>query len=115
MLMEKVYRFGPEESLLGVLTEPETRAPENRAPENRASVQEPAAQATTAVLWLNAGMVHHIGPFGWYVTLGRRLADKGFLSFRIDLSGVGESPHRSAPTWRQRNGPPRTSWPPWTF
>jgi pimeloyl-ACP methyl ester carboxylesterase len=76
-MTEKVFRFGPADSLLGILTEPAGPAP---AP---------------AVLWLNAGMVHHVGPFGWYVTLARRLADQGFHSFRIDVSGVGESPNRS--------------------
>jgi dienelactone hydrolase len=76
-MTEKVFRFGPSESLLGVLTEPANVAP---AP---------------AVLWLNAGMVHHVGPFGWYVTLARRFAELGLLSFRIDVSGVGESPNRS--------------------
>jgi pimeloyl-ACP methyl ester carboxylesterase len=76
-MTEKVFRFGPADSLLGILTEPAEAAP---AP---------------AMLWLNAGMVHHVGPFGWYVTLARRLADQGFLSFRIDVSGVGESPNRS--------------------
>ena len=79
MMAEKIYRFGESESLLGILTEPPSKA----------------AAAPSAVLWLNAGMIHHVGPFGWYVTLARRFAELGFLSFRIDLSGVGESPHRS--------------------
>ena len=81
MMMEKIFRFGQTESLLGVLTEPER--------------QTTATAAPPAVLWLNAGMIHHVGPFGWYVTLARRFAELGFLSFRIDLAGVGESPHRS--------------------
>jgi pimeloyl-ACP methyl ester carboxylesterase len=79
MMAEKIFRFGETESLLGVLTEPERSA----------------AVVPPAVLWLNAGMIHHVGPFGWYVTLARRFAELGFLSFRIDLSGVGESPHRN--------------------
>lgn len=79
MMAEKIFRFGESESLLGILTEPSTKA----------------AAVPPAVLWLNAGMIHHVGPFGWYVTLARRFAELGFLSFRIDLSGVGESPHRN--------------------
>jgi hypothetical protein len=43
------------------------------------------------VIWLNVGILHHAGPFSWYVTLARRLAGHGFYSLRIDLSG---SPHR---------------------
>jgi pimeloyl-ACP methyl ester carboxylesterase len=78
--MEKVFRFGASESLLGIVTEPEPKAQPATAP---------------AVLWLNAGTVHHVGPFGWYTTLARRFAELGYLSMRIDLSGVGESPHRS--------------------
>src|SRR5437868_1693846 len=80
MMMEKAFRFGATENLLGILTEPDPQA---------------AAADRPAVLWLNAGMMHHVGPFGWYVTLARQFAELGFLSFRIDLSGVGESPHRS--------------------
>jgi len=76
-MTERVFRFGPDENLLGVLT-------------------EPSAEVTgPAVLWLNAGVLHHVGPFGWYVTLARRLAERGTLSFRFDLSGIGDSPVRN--------------------
>jgi hypothetical protein len=80
-MTERVFRFGANEGLLGVLTEPSPEAPR---PENTAP----------AVLWLNAGVLHHVGPFGWYVTLARRLAGLGAINFRIDLSGIGESPVR---------------------
>src|SRR5580692_4150321 len=78
-MTERVFRFGTNENLLGVLTEPEGAQARPEVP---------------AVLWLNAGVLHHVGPFGWYATLARRLAAQGVLSFRFDLSGVGDSPLR---------------------
>jgi pimeloyl-ACP methyl ester carboxylesterase len=79
-MTERVFRFGPDEGLLGVLTEPAT---------------EQANADALAVVWLNAGLLHHVGPFGWYVTLARRLAGHGFVNFRFDLSGIGDSPARN--------------------
>ena len=78
-MTERVCQFGPDERLVGVLTEP---APELLRP------------GAPAILWLNAGVLHHVGPFGWYATLARRLSDRGFLNFRFDLSGIGDSPGR---------------------
>ncbi len=77
--MERVLRFGPDEDLLGVLTEPDPG---------------PVRPDVPAVLWLNAGVLHHVGPLGWYAALARRLAGQGIPSFRFDLSGVGDSPAR---------------------
>ena len=76
-MTERVFRFGLDENLLGVLTEPSTEV------------------TGPAVLWLNAGVLHHVGPFGWYVSLAGRLAERGTLNFRFDLSGVGDSPVRN--------------------
>lgn len=81
-MKEKVFRFGKEENLLGVLTEPKPDAMRPELP---------------VILWLNAGVLHHVGPFGWYVTLARRLAEMGAVSFRFDLSGLGDSPGRDKP------------------
>ncbi len=47
--------------------------------------------ARHAVLMLNAGAVHHIGPNRLYVALARRLADQGIASLRLDIAGIGDS------------------------
>jgi alpha/beta superfamily hydrolase len=47
-----------------------------------------------AVVMLNAGAIHHVGPNRLYVTLARRLAATGVLAVRVDLSGLGDSPPR---------------------
>lgn len=46
-----------------------------------------------AVLLLNAGLIHRIGPNRLYVTLARRLVEMGMIVLRFDLSGVGDSPN----------------------
>jgi len=43
------------------------------------------------VLFLNAGLIHRIGPSRIYVKLSRVLAGMGFVSFRYDFSGIGDS------------------------
>ena len=76
-MTERVFCFGPNDGLAGVLTEPEADRYRNDKP---------------TVIWLNAGVLHSVGPFGWYVTLARRLAEnEGVSSFRLDLSGTGDS------------------------
>ena len=72
-MKERVYRFGPQRSLVGIYTEP---SPEEMIPD-----------APLAVI-LNAGIVHHIGPFRLHVDLARRLAESGFRTLRLDLSGL---------------------------
>lgn len=75
-MAEKVFRLGGDERLLGILGEPEGPC---------------AADELPAVLFLNAGFLHRAGPFGWYVTLARRLNALGFSTLRFDLSGIGDS------------------------
>lgn len=45
-----------------------------------------------AILLLNAGAVHHIGPCRLYVALARRLARSGHIVMRMDITGLGDSP-----------------------
>ena len=46
------------------------------------------------VLFLNAGVIDHVGPARTWVTLARTLAARGFRTVRFDLSGVGATPLR---------------------
>jgi hypothetical protein len=73
---EQVLRFGQWRSLVGVLTEPRAGTANADAP---------------VVLFLNAGLLHHIGPHRLHVQLARRLARAGVQSLRFDLSGIGDS------------------------
>jgi hypothetical protein len=74
-IIERIARIGPDERLLGIVTLP--AAPRPGAP---------------AMLLLNAGVVHRIGPHRLNVKLARGLAQHGITSIRIDLSGLGDSP-----------------------
>jgi pimeloyl-ACP methyl ester carboxylesterase len=47
--------------------------------------------ARPAVVFLNTGADHHVGPNRMYVPMARELANMGFLSFRFDLAGLGDS------------------------
>lgn len=75
---ERVHRFG--DGLVGVATLPLGRAPR-----------------ATALVLLNAGLVHRMGPFRVYVQLARRLAAQGYVVLRFDQSGLGDSPLSSQP------------------
>lgn len=65
-------------------------------------VAEPGAQRRRAgVILLNSGLLHRVGPSRLYVHLGRRLAELGFVSARIDISGKGDTPRRPNTTAAQ--------------
>lgn len=76
---ERAGFFGKDRSIFGIVTEAEGSA---------ASVEKPA------ILLLNAGLMHHVGPFRMYVVLARALARLGFTVLRFDLSSKGDSPPR---------------------
>lgn len=69
--------FGGESRLVGVLTEPAERASNN-----------------IACIFINAGLIHHVGPNRLYVQLARRLARLGYPSLRFDLLSRGDSDTR---------------------
>lgn len=71
---ERVVYFGPERNLLGVLTLPANERP-----------------GAPAVVLLNAGLLHRVGPNRLSVDIARRLAARGYPSFRFDMAGVGDS------------------------
>lgn len=52
------------------------------------------AEPLRGVILLNAGAVPRVGPNRLHVPLARRLASRGDLVLRLDLSGLGDSPAR---------------------
>lgn len=80
-MREAVVRFGSEESLVGIVTEPETAGESGGKP---------------AAIILNAAMLHRVGPFRMSVDLARRLAQRGIAVLRFDLAGIGDSVARGA-------------------
>ena len=79
-MKETALLFGPGKSLVGVITDPASE---------RALGETPFAR--TAVVLLNAGLLHRVGPNRLYVKLARRLAASGLVVLRFDLSGIGDS------------------------
>jgi hypothetical protein len=85
--VERAHTFGDDSGLFGVVTMPETAKPD--AP---------------AVVLLNAGLVHRVGPFRMHVELARRLAKSGFLVLRVDQSALGDSlPRRGGLSYEDRS------------
>ncbi len=72
-LGESAHRFGT--GLIGIVHRPRGAPPQR-----------------TAVILLNAGLVHRAGPFRGYVQLARALCACGFPVLRFDQSGLGDSP-----------------------
>ena len=80
---EEVLRFGSDEQLVGIATRP---LHQGEGP---------------AVVILNAGVLHRVGPHRAHVALARRLAELGFACLRLDLGGIGDSvPSSDATTFR---------------
>jgi pimeloyl-ACP methyl ester carboxylesterase len=79
---EEALSFGRGAALRGVLTHPERSAPG-------------PANGRPAVVFLNSGLVHHVGPHRLYVKAARDLARQGFLVLRMDFSGIGDSEKRA--------------------
>jgi pimeloyl-ACP methyl ester carboxylesterase len=68
--------FGRNNHLVGICAEPGPDQAKPNAP---------------AILLLNAGFIHRIGPFRFYVDLARLLTRHGYTILRVDLSGIGDS------------------------
>ena len=43
------------------------------------------------IIFLNSGLLPHIGPYRFNVKLARKFAKLGYNCFRFDLSGIGDS------------------------
>lgn len=76
-LMEEPLHFGENGRLFGILTRP--------------SAPRPNAPNLPVFVWVNSGFLHRVGPRRLYVRLARALADEGFTTLRVDLSGRGDS------------------------
>jgi pimeloyl-ACP methyl ester carboxylesterase len=76
-LTERALRFGPDQILFSVITEPPVAELRKRA-----------------VIFLNTGAVHHVGLNRMSVSLARRWGRRGYLSLRMDLAGIGDSETR---------------------
>lgn len=77
---EKISVFGPEENLVGIFTE---------ASECGAAATK--SERKIALIFLNAGVLHRVGPHRLHVALARRYAARGIASFRLDVGGIGDS------------------------
>ncbi len=77
---ETAIQFGTEHGLVGVVTDP---------PEELRDAQLPA------VVLLNPGLLHRVGPNRTYVKLARALAAEGYTVVRFDFSGMGDSRPRA--------------------
>jgi len=78
---ERVFTFGTDDLLTGVLTEPAAGA-------------RPGAPA---IVLSNVGLNPRVGPNRCWVELARALAKLGFSTLRFDLNGLGDSlPRRDA-------------------
>lgn len=75
-MTEHLAVFGERRSLIGIVSEPEHRL---------------GASGYPAVILLNSGLLHRVGPNRLYVKIARDLATAGFTVMRFDFSGVGDS------------------------
>lgn len=73
-IVETVHRFGPGNTLFGILCRPEVAPP-----------------SKVGLLFLNTGLTHHVGHGRLTVSLARSLALQGVTSLRMDVSAVGDS------------------------
>ena len=75
-MRETAVLLSPMRSLVGVMSYP---------PETVGCRHLPA------VILLNAGLIHRVGPNRLYVKMARMLAAMGFVVLRFDFSGIGDS------------------------
>jgi dienelactone hydrolase len=77
--METAHNIDPGCNLIGV----------SNIPNGAADTSKPA------VIMVNAGFLHRVGPNRMNTTLARMLARAGYVSLRMDLSGLGDSMSRT--------------------
>lgn len=76
VVRETPFFFGEREQMFGVLTEPDA----------------PLRRDGPVFCFLNVGADHHVGPHRMNVELAREVASLGYLAFRFDVPGLGDSP-----------------------
>lgn len=76
MPREYAVRFGSGQALAGVITQPDSALRSAEIP---------------ALILLNPGISHHVGPNRLHVMIARSLAEQGVCVLRFDLSGMGDS------------------------
>ncbi|MCU1230570.1 MAG: hypothetical protein JWO97_3454 [Acidobacteria bacterium] len=74
-LRETLVRFGANDALFGIVSEPIA----------------PIRASAATILLPNAGSTHHVGPNRLYVFIARALSRAGFRVLRFDLPGLGDS------------------------
>ena len=79
-IREQATLFGPRKSLVGIVAQ---------------DLSAGGGGGLPAVVILNAGIIHRVGPNRMFVGLSRRLAAAGRTVVRVDLSGIGDSEPRS--------------------
>jgi len=96
IVRDDVLRLGPEGQLVGIVSRLASALV--RSTTLRSS---PSADPAAAVIILNAGVLHRVGPHRLHVVLARRIAALGLASLRLDLGGIGDSVASSdAPNFR---------------
>jgi pimeloyl-ACP methyl ester carboxylesterase len=53
------------------------------------------------VVFLNGGLLHRVGPYRLYVRMARELAELGFSSLRVDLTGRGDTVRRKTQSYQE--------------
>jgi pimeloyl-ACP methyl ester carboxylesterase len=79
-IREQALLLGKRKSLVAILAQ------------DPASV--PTAAELPAIVILNSGIIHRVGPNRIFVRLSRMLAEAGHVVVRFDLSGIGDSEAR---------------------
>jgi len=80
-IQELAVHFGDLPKLFGIVSAPVARA-------------RCAGRPTKAILLLNSGAVHRVGPSRLYVALARHLSRLGHVVLRMDIAGIGDSAPR---------------------
>jgi hypothetical protein len=81
IVRDEVLQLGSEGQLVGILSHP---------PDGAAGAAGERTDAP-AIIILNAGVLHRVGPHRLHVGLARQIAARGNPSLRLDLGGIGDS------------------------